>query len=162
MKILLAIDGSEHSEFAVGEVARQRFPAASTVRIISVVEPPYFPGTFSAEGVDQSFYLGIETSARDRARAAVEGAVARLRANEAGRQFNVTTDVISGSPKRMILEDAEAFEADLIVVGSHGHGGLGRFLLGSVAQAVALHANCSVEIVRSRNVRTKTKKESSR
>lgn len=57
----------------------------------------------------------------------------------------------------MILEEAEAFGADLIVVGSHGHGMLERFLLGSVSQAVALHASCSVEIVRGQKTQTSDK-----
>lgn len=48
----------------------------------------------------------------------------------------------------MILEDAEAFGADLIVVGSHGHGMLECFLLGSVSQALSLRARCSVPFVR--------------
>ena len=149
MRILLAIDGSEHSEAAIDEIARQHFPADSEVRVISVVEPPYFPATLPEEGVNRSLYVEIEKAARERARAAVEKAAAKLRADQESRQLNVATEVLSGSPKRVILEDAEVFGADLIVVGSHGHGMLERFLLGSVSQAVALHANCSVEIVRS-------------
>jgi nucleotide-binding universal stress UspA family protein len=148
MKILLAIDGSEHSEAAVDEIARQHFPADSEVRVISVVEP-YFPETFSGEGMNMGLYVEIENTARERARAAVEKAAAKLRADEESRQLNVTTEVMSGSPKRVIIEEAEAFGADLIVVGSHGYGMVERFLLGSVSQAVALHARCSVEIVRS-------------
>ena len=100
----------------------------------------------------------IEKTARERARAAVEKAAAKLRADEESRQLNVTTEVLSGSPKRVILEEAEAFGADLIVVGSHGHGMLERFLLGSVSQAVALHAKCSVEIVRSPKTQTSESK----
>jgi|SRR5581483_506558 len=148
MRVLLAIDGSEHSEAAVDEIARQHLPETSEVRVISVVETPYFSGM--GEGVDISVYVEMEKSARERARVAVEKAAARLRADEDNRQLNVTTKVISGSPKQVIIEEAEAFGADLIVVGSHGHGMFERFLLGSVSQAVALHAPCSVEIVRSR------------
>ena len=62
----------------------------------------------------------------------------------------ITTAVINGSPRKVILNEAEEFGADLIVVGSHGRGAIERFLLGSVSQAVALHAKCSVEIVRNR------------
>jgi nucleotide-binding universal stress UspA family protein len=62
----------------------------------------------------------------------------------------LSTEVLCGSPKEVILEVADAFGADLIVVGSQGLGALERFLLGSVAQSVALHAKCSVEIVRQR------------
>jgi nucleotide-binding universal stress UspA family protein len=149
MRILLAIDGSEQSEAAVDEIARQHFPAASEVRVISVVEPPYFPGTFPGEGITMSLYAEMEKTARELALAAVEKAAAKLRTDEGSRQLKVTTEVPFGSPKGVILEEAEAFGADLIVVGSHGHGMLDRFLLGSVSQAVALHARCSVEIVRS-------------
>jgi nucleotide-binding universal stress UspA family protein len=152
MRILLAIDGSEQSEAAVDEIDRQHASADSEVRIISVVEPP--PAMFLGGGMDMSLYEDMEKTAREQARAAVEKAAAKLRANEMSRQLNVTTGVISGSPKQMILEDAEAFGADLIVVGSHGRGMFDRFLLGSVSQAVALHARCSVEIVRSPKTQT--------
>ena len=158
MRILLAIDGSEQSEAAVVEIARQHFPTESEVRVLSVVEPPYFPATFSGEGMDTSLSVEIENTARERAHAAVEKAAAQLRAAEESRQLTVTTAVLSGSPKRVILEDAEAYGADLIVVGSHGHGMLERFLLGSVSQAVALHARCSVEIVRSPKTQTSESK----
>ncbi|MEP6913931.1 MAG: universal stress protein [bacterium] len=50
--------------------------------------------------------------------------------------------------QEVILDEAEAFGADLILIGSHGHGSFERFLFGSVSQAVALHPKCAVEIVR--------------
>lgn len=95
-----------------------------------------------------SLYDAIEKAANELARAAVDSAEAALRADERSRLLDITTEVIFGSAKNVILADAEAFGADLIVVGSHGRGMLERFLLGSVSQAVALHAACSVEIVR--------------
>jgi nucleotide-binding universal stress UspA family protein len=48
----------------------------------------------------------------------------------------------------VILDEAESWRADLIVEGSHGYSAWKRFLLGSVSQAVVIHANCSVEVVR--------------
>jgi nucleotide-binding universal stress UspA family protein len=51
----------------------------------------------------------------------------------------------------VILEEAERWDADLIVLGSHGYGLWQRFLLGSVSQAVVSHARCSVEVVRLRH-----------
>ena len=60
----------------------------------------------------------------------------------------VNTKIVEGSPKIVILEEAEKFKANLIVVGSHGYSAIERFLLGSVSHSVALHAKCSVEIVR--------------
>jgi hypothetical protein len=56
----------------------------------------------------------------------------------------------SGHPVQEIVDRAEHWGADLIVVGSHGYRGFKRLLLGSVSQAVASHAQCSVEIVRSK------------
>jgi len=157
-KILLAIDGSEESEAAVDGIAHWNYPADSEVRIISVVAP-YFPTTPTHwEGMDMTIYDQIEKNARKVARASVKKAAAKLRAGKKCRKLNVTTKVLSGSPKDVILEEAEAFGADLIVVGSHGHGMLERFLLGSVSQAVALHAKCSVEIVRSPATQTSESK----
>jgi Universal stress protein family len=53
-----------------------------------------------------------------------------------------------GSPRRVISAYAQKWAADLIVAGSHGHGPIGRFFLGSVAQGILRTASCSVEIVR--------------
>jgi nucleotide-binding universal stress UspA family protein len=88
------------------------------------------------------------------ARASVDDATEVLR--RSGNNFEITGDIVEGSPKRAILDEAEAWVADLIVVGSHGRRGLDRFLLGSVSQAVALHAHCSVEIVRARAAKAVT------
>ena len=149
MKILVAIDGSGHSEAVVDEIARRHFPADSEVRVISVVESPYVPTTYPEAGLDMQLYDAMDRASHEAARTAVEKAAAKIQADERSHQLRVTTAVLSGSPKEVILEDAEKFGVDLIVVGSHGHGMLERLLLGSVSQAVALHAKCSVEIVRS-------------
>ena len=55
---------------------------------------------------------------------------------------------VPGSPRTVILDEAETWGADLIVVGSHGYRAWERFLLGSVSQSVVSHAKCSVEVVR--------------
>jgi nucleotide-binding universal stress UspA family protein len=64
--------------------------------------------------------------------------------------------VLSGNTKDVILEEAKKWAADLIVVGVHGRRGFKRFLLGSVSEAVAMNAHCSVVVVR--GPRTTTKK----
>ncbi|MBO0857394.1 MAG: universal stress protein [Chloracidobacterium sp.] len=56
-------------------------------------------------------------------------------------------EVKDGHPKDVILDEAEKWGADLIVLGSHGYNGWERFLLRSVSHAVASHTHCSVEIV---------------
>jgi nucleotide-binding universal stress UspA family protein len=52
------------------------------------------------------------------------------------------------------VDEAEEWDADLIVVGSHGYQSWERMLLGSVSQSVAAHAECSVEIVRCKKAMT--------
>jgi nucleotide-binding universal stress UspA family protein len=62
--------------------------------------------------------------------------------------LNATEVVLTGNPKEVILEEAKKWNADLIVVGSHGQRSFKRFLLGSVSEAVAMNAHCSVVVVR--------------
>jgi nucleotide-binding universal stress UspA family protein len=62
--------------------------------------------------------------------------------------YQVHTSVKEGNPKITIVEDASKWKADLIILGSHGRTGLDRILMGSVSEAVARYAPCSVEIVR--------------
>ena len=150
MKILLAIDGSECSRAAVNEVARRPWPADSQVRVISVVEPPAPLAAEPYMGVG-GYFEGAEQLMRQEASKSVEQASAQL--SSAGG-LQVSTEVLTGSPKRMIVEAAEAWGTDLIVVGSHGYQSWERMLLGSVSQSVAAHAECSVEIVRCKKAKT--------
>ena len=60
----------------------------------------------------------------------------------------VSIQVGEGDPKSTILQIASSWDADLIVMGSHGRTGLSKILLGSVSQSVAVHSQCSVAIIR--------------
>jgi nucleotide-binding universal stress UspA family protein len=148
MKILLAVDGSTYSDAAVNEVASRPWPAGSEVRIISAVEPPFMPAA-EPWSIPPDYYAEAEKAARDRAQSAVEGAELKLR-NGLDKSLKITTTMPTGSSKKAILDEAESWGADLIVVGSRGLGAWERLLLGSVSNAVAHHAKCSVEIVRER------------
>jgi nucleotide-binding universal stress UspA family protein len=148
MKIILATDGSACSEAAVEEVARRHWPEDSQVRIIFVMELPApltsGPWTYADSFEEQ------EAMEREQANKILESAAAKLRQGKGSSRLDITTQVITGSPKQIIVEEAEKWGADLIVVGSHGYRSWERMLLGSVSQAVAMHAECSVEIVRRR------------
>ncbi len=148
MKILLATDGSPCSEAAVNEVARRPWPAGSEVKIISAFELPTPPAS-EPWALPPNYFQEVEKAARDQAQMALDHASATFRAGE-NQQLKVATTLLEGSPKHVILDEAEQWGADLIIIGSHGYRGLQRFLLGSVSQAVASHAKCSVEIVRCR------------
>jgi nucleotide-binding universal stress UspA family protein len=146
MKILLAVDGSPCSDKAVDEVARRPWPEESEVKVISVAES-HIPFTPEPGLLPAHYYDDLEEAARSHAQTVVSTALARLR-ERVGRRLKLTSDVYIDSPKDAIIEEAERWGADLIVVGSHGYRGHQRFLLGSVSQAVAAQAKCSVEIMR--------------
>lgn len=152
MKILLATDGSAHSNAAAEEIANKPFPGGTQVLIISafmstalMVSSPLLMGGLAR------YYGEADAHAQELAESAVK--IASESIKEKNPSLSISTKVINAFPKHGILTEAETFGADLIVVGSHGQSALSRFLLGSVSHAVALHADCSVEIVRKRGLR---------
>ena len=148
MKILLAIDGSACSDAAVREVAIRPWPADSEVKVVSVVEPVLVPAV-ETWVPPENYIEALEQAGEDQARRIVDKAAAQVREAQ-GEKLRVSTEIVRGQPKHAIIDEADALGSDLIVVGSHGYRGLTKLWLGSVSQAVALHAKCSVEIVRNR------------
>ena len=63
-------------------------------------------------------------------------------------KFTIESEVERGRASRVIVEAAADWDADLIVLGSHGYGFWERNLLGSVSDSVVHHAPCSVMVVR--------------
>ena len=145
MKILLAVDGSQYSTEAAKEVASRPWPEGTTVRVLSAVAPVPPPAAelwYGAGGNLES----AQQEAQAHAERLTAGVAEKLRASSLG----VETAVRDGDPRSCIVDEAREWDADLIVVGSHGYTGLKRWLLGSVAQSVVSHAPCSVEVVRKR------------
>lgn len=146
MKILLAVDGSDCSSAAMDEIAKRPWPAGSSVKILSVFEPPFLPTTDTWVLPDR-YQSQLEQIGKEQAQAAVSKAETRIRKGQ-GAALDIGTQITVGHTVSEILDEAKAWGTDLIVLGSHGYHGLKRFLLGSVSSAVASHAECSVEIVR--------------
>jgi nucleotide-binding universal stress UspA family protein len=71
---------------------------------------------------------------------------------ERGRQAGVEVSFLvwDGDPGDTIVEAATAEQVDMVLVGSHGRGAVGRFFLGSVSEHVVRHAPCPVLVVRPR------------
>lgn len=144
MKILLAIDGSRCSDAAVEEVARRPWPEGSLIKVLTVLETP-MPPTAETWALPLTYFEEMEAALRKQGQNIVNHALEKLRSNKA---LSADAVLAPGSPRPVILDEAESWGADLIVLGSHGYGALKRFLLGSVSQAVVSHAKCSVEVVR--------------
>jgi nucleotide-binding universal stress UspA family protein len=147
MKILLAVDGSKYSEAAARSVAARPWPDGSQVRVVSAYEHASLVAMPEVGGAATDLYEKMSEAARGRARGAIKK-VEQIVKEGLGARHEVSSCVIEGYPKEAILDEAEKWGADLIVVGSHGYRGLTKLWLGSVSSAIASHARCSVEIVR--------------
>ena len=137
MKVLLAIDSSEFSEAVITEVAARPWPADSFIVVLTVVD--LFALTASV-----GYLEPFMKNENDAARALVQSVAEKL----APHGIETVTQVVEGYPATSIVEQAKVWDADFVFVGSHGHGGVARFFLGSIAKEVVRNAHCSVEIVR--------------
>jgi nucleotide-binding universal stress UspA family protein len=140
MKILVAYDGSECADAALDDLRRAGLPADAQIKVLSVVEnwlPP--PSALEiVEHIDRDQeYLAL----------ARRGGI-RLVSMEPG--WDVKSESGAGSPATVIIEKADEWGADLIVVGSHGRTALGQFFFGSVSQKVLHEAGRSVRVARGR------------
>jgi nucleotide-binding universal stress UspA family protein len=124
-RVLLAIDGSPSSLALAEALSARPWPEQSEFRIVTVEEPWMMRPTNVLHSVNSAEQV------------------------LASAGLKATTAVLSGNPKEVILDEAKKWNADLIVVGSHGRRRFKRFLLGSVSEAVAMNAHCSVVVVRS-------------
>lgn len=149
MRILIALDGSASSDAATSTVVAQMKTDDVIVRLLHVLDA--FPARL-AEAEGSRAYPDF-AAARLEERRAAERLLADTAAKLRSAGFRVETTVQEGDPRGAILDEAAAWNADLIVVGSHGRTGLQRVLMGSVSEAVVRHAPCSVEVVRSRGPR---------
>src|SRR5215467_10053827 len=139
MKLLLAIDSSAQSEIVVSEVIRRPWPAGTEVCVLTVVDLlALFGGAIA----------GLLEPFAENENKAAESLVRSVRTRLASRGLSATTKVLEDHPSTAIVDFSRKWRADLILVGSHGQGGITSHMPGSVARAVLQHAPCSVEIVR--------------
>ena len=149
MKILLAIDDSEFSRAAVEAAILQIRPDQAQVLVLHVLDwNDFMPSPFPSGGQEPMYsppqLESIIENATKKAHELAANAAEHLRL--AG--FEASASVRQGDPKTIILDCATEWRPDLIIVGSHGRWGLARFVMGSVSEAVARYAHCSVEIAR--------------
>ena len=149
MKILLAVDGSPCSDAAVEEVGRRPWPEGSSIKVLSAFElpTPLAPLTPEAWSLPINYFEEMDVALRKQAQNVVDHAIQNLK-SKLSKTVSLDGALVPGPARMAILDEAESWGADLIVVGSHGYRAWERFLLGSVSQAVVSHAKCSVEVVR--------------
>jgi len=159
MRLLIAYDGSTSADTALDDLLRAGLPAEAQAIVIGVADI-FMPRVAGSEGYDpKAAMMSYGSSEVERRLEQVSHALeeARRWATNASerlhRQFStwdVQTEVCGHSPAWAIVEKADAWKPDLIVLGSHNRSSLGRLFLGSVSQTVLTEARCSVRIARGR------------
>ena len=155
MKILLAYDGSKCSEAVIDDLVRAGLPSDTECSVISVAEVWLPPSNNNGDSqVDPDLERLVRKQresgekAVEEARAFAKHAVTRL--NNMFPGWTINGDASYGSPAWEILNKADEFKPDLIVVGSHGQSAISRFLLGSISQKVLTVSHSSVRVARGR------------
>ena len=150
MKILFATDGGRQCDAAIDAIKRFTLGPGDEIKVISVVDMA-LPMAIDIYGGFLPDTSELEKTARENASKIVSESAEKLRTVADPEQVSITTDILFGSPDSRIVETAEDWGPDLIVVGSHGYSRWERLLLGSVSDSVVHHAPCSVLVVRSSN-----------
>ena len=136
-RIVVGIDGSQPSRLALQWAMRQGELTGATVDVIHAWEMPLIYGTVPVVVMPDDMEVVAEGLVADTI-SAVAGT---------GPAMPVRGRAVHGNPAAVLIEAAQ--DADLLVVGSRGHGGFVGALLGSVSQHCVHHATCPVVVVRS-------------
>ena len=157
MKLLIAYDGSRCADAALDDLTHAGLPAKGEALVITVAEvwmPPPPPSSYeivemavSAKGplaLERKYMATspVVEQANELATKAATGFQANF------PEWKVKHEAVWGSPNWEVFAQAKEWNADLIVVGSHGRSALGRFFLGSVSQWLLNEARCSVRVAR--------------
>ena len=150
MKILLAVDGSAYSDAAIETVAQRPWPNGTEIKVITAVEMPTVIG-MEPWATSADYFEQLEMAIRGAAKEVIDRALGKLNANP-NKSLKISSEIIQGPPRQVIVEEADHWNADMIIMGSRGLGAWNRLLLGSVSSGVIHHAKCSVEVVRQRQL----------
>ncbi len=134
-RIVVGVDGSEASKAALQWSAHQAELTQAELEVVIAWRPPVTYG-YAVDTSDVDF----EAKARETVNRLVNEVLG------ADTRLSVTTQVTRGHPAPVLIDAAR--EADLLVVGSRGHGAFEEMLLGSTSLHCVHHANCPVLVVR--------------
>jgi nucleotide-binding universal stress UspA family protein len=135
--ILVAVDLSEHSRRALSVAASIAERFGAKLRVLYVSAAPFY-----GEGAEQ--YSGLFERIRGQARTELDELVA---SSGVPTSILLESTIVSGTPSAEILDWARHSQPDLLVLGTHGRGGIKRLVLGSVAEATARYSQCATLVV---------------
>ena len=144
-RVLVAADNSEYALAALNWLKKFNWSKDTTFKLMTVIPP--FAESFESDQASQMSTVMVEHDRMKDLAVTELGIMSDLLEAHVGGA-GITSEVGEGDPREVILNMASKWDADLIVMGSHGRTGLTKLLLGSVSQAVAVHSECAVAIVR--------------
>ena len=144
-RILIPTDFSAPSAAALEYARILATTYGSTLRILHVINDPSGESEFVADS-----FAPLTDAIRAELLAEARGRLASVLSATDCARFHVHCDAIIGQPAKVIVDQASAVNADLIVMGTHGRTGLAHLLMGSVAEHVVRSARCPVLTVRER------------
>lgn len=143
VRLVLGVDGSVDSAAAVSAVTGRHWPPGSEALVVGVLDARVILNYLELPppaGASHGGAAGASAGLRDM--------LSRVGDDLRRSGIAATGIALDGDPKKLLIQEAERFGADCIVLGAKGHSRIERLLLGSVSSAVAARANCSVEVVR--------------
>lgn len=157
MRILLATDGSTNADAALDVVLYRPWENGTVIKVVASVEPPH-------DRINQIVGLfGLAKGAEEAQRRLVEHNRELLnryaqKLKEKFSEKNVSVELLPGRARETIVAEAKKWNADLIILGAHGHSKSEESSHGGVSEHVLAHAPCSVEIIRFIRPETKVTK----
>jgi nucleotide-binding universal stress UspA family protein len=139
-RVLVPVDLSEQSPLVLDHATALASAYGAPIDLLHVVEEAAFPTAYGMDPLTPSL-----PDVQERAREALESLAAEIENFDEA----LNTHVLTGYAARDIVDFADEYAADLIVMATHGRTGLQRFLIGSVAEKVVRSASCPVFTVKS-------------
>ena len=141
--IVVGVDHSEHGKRALRFALEEAKLRDAKLRVVHAWQY----GTIGATGIEGFSTPAVGADVKNVREAAEEALEATLRESLADTDsVEIEPRLVEGRPAHVLVNESR--DADLVVVGSRGHGGFTELLLGSVSQQVSHHAACPVVIVR--------------
>lgn len=138
--ILVPLDGSPTAEAVLPQVQMLAECSGAEVILLSILSTPSYDYFIP----DPAMAVSVHEGQQNQSKAYLERMTAQMKA----KGLNVRAELCVGNVAESILDYADSVHADLIAMSTHGRNGIGRFLLGSVAEKVIRAAKVPVLLVR--------------
>jgi nucleotide-binding universal stress UspA family protein len=147
--ILVPLDGSPFAEIALPHALEMARKFDSKICLVRVVPPPNIVTENLVDGTGE-LIINVQDVWRQEAEAYLQAQAGSVRQ----QGFEVKTDVrLNPDVAGAIIDAAQAYQAEVIVMSTHGRSGLGRWLFGSVAQKVLQHAPVHTLLIRAKDAK---------